>query len=68
MPDSASGGSIHMASAEATSWMGILVLGAVLIGLLVLLGYGLIGFFMLFLLLSMAGGALLYWRYGEGEN
>ena len=55
MPDSASGGSTQMISAEVMDWMGILVLGVGLIVPLLLLGYGLIGFF-------------LYWWSGKGEE
>jgi hypothetical protein len=55
-----------MISPEVTSWTAILVVGAALIGVFLLLSYGVIGFFVLFLLLAMAGGALLYWWDGEG--
>lgn len=55
-----------MISTEATSWTTILVIGAALVGVFLSLGYGLIGLFMLFLLLAMGGGAMLYWWDGEG--
>lgn len=57
-----------MIRTELFSWTRILVASAVLLGVFLALGYGLIGLFILLLLLSMAGGAILYWWDGEGDD
>lgn len=54
-----------MASTSVSPWLPVIVLGVVLLSVFLVLGYGLIGFALLFLLLAMAGGALLYWKDGE---
>lgn len=58
-----------MAFAKQTSvWTRILVVGIALLAVFLSLGYGLIGLFILFLLVSMGGGALLYWLDGESDD
>jgi hypothetical protein len=53
---------------QASLWTRIVVVGLALLGVFLSIGYGLIGFFILFLLLAMGGGALLYWLDGEPDE
>lgn len=54
-----------MRGTSVSPWLPVIVLGAALLSIFLVLGYGLIGFAILFLLLAMAGGAFLYWKDGE---
>lgn len=53
---------------QVSVWTRIALIGLAVLGVFLSLGYGLIGIFVLLLLGSMAGGALLYWLDGEGED
>lgn len=51
-----------------TGWWTIAAAAIVVLGVVLSMGYGLIGIFLVLLLLSMGGGALLYWLDGESEE
>lgn len=58
-----------MISAQQPSvWTRILLGGVALLGVLFAIGYGLVGLFVVILLLTMAGGALLYWLDGQADD
>lgn len=50
---------------QVSAWGPVLALAAVVIAVMLAIGYGLIGFALLFVLVSMGGGAFLYWIDGE---
>lgn len=54
-----------MPSTSVSPWLSFAVIAAVLLGIFLVLGYGLIGLAVVFILLAMAGGAFLYWREGD---
>lgn len=53
---------------QASLWTRIVVASLVLLGVFLSIGYGLIGLFILFLLLAMGGGVLLRWLDGEPDE
>jgi hypothetical protein len=59
---------MSISAKQVSSWTRIVVSSLVLVGVFLAVGYGLIGIFLLFLLVAMGGGALLYWVDGESER
>jgi hypothetical protein len=59
---------MSISAQQVSSWTRIVVSSLVLVGVFLAVGYGLIGIFLLFLLVAMGGGALLYWVDGESER
>ena len=53
---------------QAIDWSPIALAALVLLLVVLSAGYGLIGIFLILILLSMAGGALLYWVGGESDE
>jgi hypothetical protein len=59
---------MSISAKQVSSWTRIVVSSLVLVGVFLAVGYGLIGIFLLVLLVAMGGGALLYWVDGESER
>ncbi len=54
-----------MVTRPLVQWASIVMGGVVLLSVVFVLGYGLVALPLLFLLIAMIGGAVLYWWDGE---
>ena len=50
---------------QVSAWVPVLALAAIVISVMLAIGYGVIGFALLFVVVSMGGGAFLYWIDGD---
>ncbi|HET7321497.1 MAG TPA: hypothetical protein VFI96_03310 [Longimicrobiaceae bacterium] len=57
-----------MRTAQLSIWTPVLTIAAVLFAIFLVAGYGLIGLFLLVVLLAMGGGWLLYGLDGESDE